>query len=378
MALRTKLAAYFLDLMNGSSSHCWDGLVLGALERASVLYRKGVEKKYRSYADHPERQAWLDAVVISLGNITVGGTGKTPAACMLAQRLQREGYRVALLNRGYRSQKEHDGAVMSDGRQVLLSAAEGGDEACLMARSLPGIPVVIGRERRRSGQIAIEQFGSQVLLLDDGFQHWQLHRDLDIVLVDATNPFGNGKVLPRGILREPMEHLNRAGLFLITKCDQASREAIDAVYSTLQAYNPDAPIAESVHRAKWCISFSDWNGMKGRENCQALPKGTKAVAVSALGNPASFEQTIRSFGYDVVQALRYDDHHHYETDDMAAMKKAADAAGAVLITTEKDAVKLNPEWIRQYDLPLYVLGISLEITRGGEQIDKVLRHVIGG
>ena len=226
--------------------------------------------------------------------------------------------------------------------------------------------------------MAIEQFGSQILLLDDGFQHWQLHRDLDIVLVDATNPFGNGKVLPRGILREPMEHLNRAGLFLITKCDQASREAIDAVYGVLRAYNPGAPIAESVHRAKWCVSFGDWNGMKGREDCQALPMTTKAVAVSALGNPASFEQTIRSFGYEVVQALRYDDHHQYGPDDMAAMKKAADAAGAVLITTEKDAVKLNPEWIRQYELPLYVLGIALEITRGGEQIDKVLRHVIGG
>lgn len=378
MALRTKLAAYFLDLMNGSSRHCWDGLVLNLLEGASVLYRHGVEKKYRSFADHPERQARLDAAVISLGNITVGGTGKTPAACMLAQMLQGEGYRVALLNRGYRSQKENEAAIMSDGRQILLSAEEGGDEACLMARSLPGIPVIVGRERRRSGQIAVDQFDSQILLLDDGFQHWQLRRDLDIVLVDATNPFGNGWMLPRGILREPLEHLNRAGLFIITKCDQAAREAVDSIYGTLQSYNPDAPIAEAVHQAKWCISFDAWSSMRRREECPNLAAGMKAVAVSALGNPASFEQTVRSFGYTVAGTLRYDDHHRYTQEDMAAMRDAAASAGAVLVTTEKDAVKLNPELVRQYSLPLYVLGIAMEITKGKEHIDRVLQHVIGG
>lgn len=378
MALRTKVAAYFINLMNGASHHCWDKLVLRILEGASVLYKAGVEKKYHSLASHPERQAHLDAAVISIGNITVGGTGKTPAVCMLAQMLQQQGYRVALLNRGYRSQKEGDAAVMSDGKKILLSAEEGGDEACLMARSLPGVPVVIGRERRRSGQIAVDQFGSQILLLDDGFQHWQLWRDLDIVLVDATNPFGNGWLLPRGILREPMDHLDRAGLFIITKCDQANREEIDAIYGTLQSYNPDAPIAEAVHRATWCISFEDWNSMKPRESFGDLAKGTSVLAVSALGNPASFEQTVRSFGYDVAGSLRYDDHHRYTRDDIEAMQQTAASAHAVLVTTEKDAVKLDPALIRQYGIPLYVLGIAMEITKGTAHVQNVLQRVIGG
>lgn len=378
MALRTKVASYFLDLMRGESRYFWDGFVLALLDGASALYRAGVEKKYRSYRDRPERCVSLPAKVISLGNITVGGTGKTPAACMIAARLQRQGWRVALLNRGYRSQKERDVGVMSDGTSVLLSAAEGGDEACQMARSLPGIPVLVGRERARSGRLAIERFGAQILVLDDGFQHWQLRRDLDIVLVDATNPFGNGRVLPRGILREPLQHLDRAGLFLLTKCDQVSREDIAAAYAAIRRYNETAPIAESVHRAKWCLPFSQWQKIGAREGGADLPEKSRVVAVSALGNPASFARTVQSMGYELVDEIRYDDHHSYTEKDLTLMKEKAEAAGAVLVTTEKDAVKIDPLLAIRYDLPLYVLGIALEITKGLDDVDKVLQRTIGG
>lgn len=378
MALRTKAAAYYQALVNGTS-HCWcDGLMRAVLTAAAGLYGKGVEKMYRFYAVQPGRQARLPAIIISIGNITVGGTGKTPAAVLISDCLYRQGYDVALLNRGYRSQKEYDVSVMSDGEHVLLTAAEGGDEAFLMACSLPGIPVLVGRKRKESGQMAVSRFGAQILVLDDGFQHWQLHRDLDIVLVDSTNPFGNGHLIPRGILREPLPHLERAGLFILTKCDQARRESVDAVYGVLRQHNRTAPIAESVHRPKWCVSFADWNRLGDKSACRPLPEGTSVVVVSALGNPASFEETVCAFGYTIADVLRYDDHHQYERGDIAVIKEKSETLGAAVVTTEKDAVKIDPCLIEEFNVPLYVLGISLEITKGAEDVGKVLHDVIGG
>lgn len=213
MSFHTKGVSYITYLM-GKGPHRWiDKPVLALLSGAASLYRKVVKKKYDALMRHPERQSSLDVPVVSLGNITAGGTGKTPTACLIARWLLEEGYKVALLNRGYRSKAEAQQAVMSDGEHILLDAAHGGDEALLLARSLPGIPVIVGRKRSETGQLAIDLFKPQVLLLDDGFQHWQLARDLDIVLIDCTNPFGNGHVLPRGLLREPLEHLQRAGFF---------------------------------------------------------------------------------------------------------------------------------------------------------------------
>ncbi|WP_301859850.1 tetraacyldisaccharide 4'-kinase [uncultured Megasphaera sp.] len=378
MALRTRIASYFLYLIHGHGHTLWDRLILRILAGAAVLYRIGVCRKYGMYADHPERQIRLKAKVISLGNITVGGTGKTPAACMIAKYFQHQGYETALLNRGYRSQKESATAVMSDGEHILLSPAVGGDEACLMARSLPGIPVLVGRERAKSGALAEQLFHTQILILDDGFQHWQLHRDLDIVLIDATNPFGNGFLLPRGMLREPLEHLQRAGLFMLTKTDQVDQADIDSIYTVLGRYNGTAPVIETVHRPTWCISFADWNSVKENGSCPSLPENTRGIAVSALGNPASFEQTVRSMGYILADTLRYDDHHQYGQADGAVMAKKARENRAVLITTEKDAVKMDAAMIQTYELPLYVLGIELEVRKGSAVLQKVLQQTIGG
>lgn len=378
MSLRTKLAAYFLYLMQDTPHHGIDIPILKLLEWASLAYKKGVEKKYNSYLRNPQKQTQLSAKVISLGNITVGGTGKTPMTCLLARYLQEKGFRTALLNRGYRSETEGKAAIMSDGEHILLTAAVGGDEACLMARSLPGIPVLVGRNRSSSGQMAIDMFQSQVLLLDDGFQHWQLYRDLDIVLIDGTHPFGNGYVLPRGILREPMEQLRRAGLVIITKADLATERQLQSIYAALRQYHPHVPVAEAVHRPKWCISFADWNSLQKRSECPNLAGGRSVIAVSALGNPASFEATIRSFGYAIADTMRYDDHHQYSRDDLAAMAKKAQELGAVLVTTEKDAVKMDAAYIAAHDVPLYVLGIEIEIIKGETNIENVLKQVVGG
>lgn len=260
MSLRTAGTAYFHYLTGSKEHHWWDWPALLLLGGSSWIYRKAVIMKYRSFADHEERQERLPAVVISLGNITVGGTGKTPMACMLAKELSARGWRVALLNRGYHSKREKGGAsVMSDGRMVLLTAEEGGDEASLMARSLMGIPVLVGRDRAVSGRMAVEKFDAQILILDDGFQHWQLYRDVDIVLIDGTNPFGNGHVLPRGILREPLEHLSRADVFIITKVDQVTPETVAQIQEDLRRYNSSAPVALSVHKPSAVLPFLNWD-----------------------------------------------------------------------------------------------------------------------
>lgn len=378
MSLRTTGAAYFHYLTGKQRHHWWDWPALLLLRGAAWIYRKAVVMKYRSFADHRERQERLPAVVISLGNITVGGTGKTPMACMLAKELAARGLRVALLNRGYRSDSEKGGAsIMSDGRMVLLSAEEGGDEASLMARSLMGIPVLVGRNRAVSGRMAVEKFDSQVLILDDGFQHWQLYRDVDIVLVDGTNPFGNGHVLPRGILREPLEHLDRADLFVITKVDQISRDAIDAITADLRRYNRTAPVALSVHKPSAVVPFLNWNrGLHPEEAMPAVFSDHPVVAVSALGNPASFEETLRSAGFTVADVLRYEDHHHYGPSDIRRMAEIAAEKKCFLVTTEKDAVKLPADLVKEYDLPLYVLAITLDIVEGKEKIDAVLQSVL--
>lgn len=376
MSLMSWGAAYFHYLTGSSSHHWWDWPALALLHGASWLYEKGVLAKYHAIADHPERQEHVPAVVISLGNITVGGTGKTPTACMLARRLQSQGWRVALLNRGYRSQKEQGGAaIMSDGREVLLTAEEGGDEACLMARSLPGVPVLVGRHRALGGRLAVERFGTQVLLLDDGFQHWQLYRDVDIVLIDGTNPFGNGHVLPRGILREPLEQLSRADIFLLTKRDQISQDRAEAIVRELRQYNQEAPVAMAIHKPSRCTAFAAWYDGTGDDGT-LRPDGQPVLAVSALGNPASFEQTLRDAGFTVNGALRYEDHHHYSRDDIRTMAARAAETGCLLVTTEKDAVKLPAAIIDEYDLPLYVLGITIDIVEGQEKIDTILQAVL--
>ena len=379
MSFRTKAAAYFSSLMGEGPHTSLDKLVLHILDGGAVVYDHCVRAKYRPYKENKDKSTHLPARVISLGNITVGGTGKTPMACLLARYLREKGLRVALLNRGYRSRMEKKTAVMSDGKHILLTQDEGGDEAYLLARILPGIPVIVGRDREASGRLAIERFHTQILILDDAFQHWQLARDLDIVLIDATNPFGNGKLLPRGILREPLEHLDRAGLFVITKTDGKTPEDLAVIRQTLHQYNSKAPVATAVQKVKWCVPYQLWLADCRTEYSSYISgNGQKAVTVSALGNPVAFEVTARQFGYNVADTIRFDDHHQYDDDDMKKMKALAIQQNAVIVTTEKDAVKISLEIVEKYNVPLYVLGIETEITDGWFAIQSRLELLLGG
>ena len=210
MSLREKVTKRFLELTERGAQNKGDDLMLSFLEMLEKVYEKAVTRRRHAYAAGIKKETSFDATVISLGNITVGGTGKTPMAVFLTKEIRRMGYTVAVLSSGYRSHAEKTGAIVSDGNNVLLTPAEAGDEAVLLARSLPGVPVLSGRRRTETGHIAVDEFHPDVILMDDAFQHWQVKRELDIVLINAANPVGNGHLLPRGILREPLDELERA------------------------------------------------------------------------------------------------------------------------------------------------------------------------
>jgi 3-deoxy-D-manno-octulosonic-acid transferase len=279
------------------------------------------------------------------------------------------GYRVVILNRGYRSNWDKELGVVSDGQKIYMTAYEAGDEAYLMAKTLPGIPVVIGKDREVTGQYAVDKLGAQVIIMDDGYQHWQLQRDLDIVLVDTLSCFGNGCVLPRGTLREPLEDLNRASMILLTKTDQSSPLSRTQLCDVINKYNAKAPVIGSIHHPLNFVEIADWY-KDIHVNVKDLSelKGQKVMVFSAIGNPSSFEQTLASCGLDILEAIRYPDHHDYGMLEMQYISERAKELKAVaLVTTGKDAVKIPTEFIYfNREIPLYILNMDILITKNNE------------
>jgi 3-deoxy-D-manno-octulosonic-acid transferase len=370
---------YLIQLSHGEDNGIIDWLVLAFLRVLSVLYELGVSVKLSLYNHHLLPTTQLNCCVISIGNITVGGTGKTPTAQKVALMIQKMGYRVVILNRGYRSHWQEKIGVVSDGKKIYMTAYEAGDEAFLMAKQLPGIPVVIGKERAITGQFAVDKFRAEVIILDDGYQHWQLHRDLDVVLVDTLNMFGNGSILPRGTLREPLKNLRRADLFLLTKCDQSSPISRATLCDSLHKYKPNVPIVESIHKPCDFIEIADWykNDMTKALPLEAL-SGQQVMVFSAIGNPSSFEQTMAAEGLKIVEAIRYPDHHDYGMVEMQyIMERAISKHVTALVTTGKDAVKIPTEFIYLHrEVPLYVLDMEIQITKGEDAFVETINAAI--
>ena len=366
---------YVYQLVHGAEVSLAGNILLFVLRFFSFLYEFGVCSKLWLYKVGFFNQKKLDCCVISIGNITVGGTGKTPTAQKVAAMIKNMGYRVVILNRGYRSHWDKELGVVSDGKKIFMTAYEAGDEAYLMAKTLPGIPVVIGKNRAVTGQYAVDKLNAEVIIMDDGYQHWHLYRDLDVVLVDTYNMFGNGSLLPRGTLREPLKHLDRAGLFLLTKTDQSSQFSRINLRKTLAKYNDEAPVIESIHHPKNFVEIADW--YKGiHENTLELSEleGKKVMVFSAIGNPSSFEQTLAGIGLDILEAIRYPDHHDYGMIEMQYIsERAASKEAVALITTAKDAVKIPTEFIYfNRDLPLYILNMDIMITEGQDLFEKAI------
>lgn len=301
---------------------------------------------------------------VCVGNVTVGGTGKTPLVAEICRILQELGARPAVLTRGYRGRLRGRIAAVSDGTRVLLDPATAGDEPVLLAERLRNVPVMAGADRRLSSAEAIRRFGVNVLVMDDGFQHLRLRRDLNIVVVDATRPFGNTHCLPRGTLREPLAALADAHLFVLSRTDLVDAERKVRLKEELAALNPSAPIIETVHAPD---VMRDPATGELRET--AWLRGRKVVGFAGIGNPEAFFGELSRLGATVVETVAFPDHHPYSAADVARLAKWAGLTNAeALVTTEKDGMRLRP--FLPLPVPVWTVGIQMDLGAG----EAVLRR----
>lgn len=308
------------------------------------LYKSGI-LKIRS----------LPVPVISVGNITAGGTGKTPAVIMIADILTKMGIKVAILSRGYKGRAGGEINVVSDSNRIFMKALQSGDEPYMMALKLKGIPVITSPDRHRAGIYAIEEFGADVILMDDGYQHIQLNRKLNILLLDSSSPFGNGYLLPRGVLREPACHINRADVIIFTK-------------SELRTQNPeprtlkDIPICKSRYITE---GFFDMNSKRDITLNKASGKG--GFAFCGIASPDSFRKSLEESGIIIKGFVSFDDHYQFNRRDIDNLiKRAGETNSEILITTEKDAVRLIE--FEPIPFPVWTMKIRMEIFEGEEML----------
>lgn len=351
-------------------------LLLHVLKGLSYLFLMVVSIRYFLYRTGLLRRYPLGTQVISIGNVTAGGTGKTPVTEIFARTLAAEGRKVAILSRGYRrkeapwwqrlfTQVIEKPLVVSDGRRVLLDSATGGDEPYMLASNLPGVAVVVDRNRVKAGRYAVNRLGCDTLILDDGFQYQKLKHSIEVVLVDSTNPFGNGNMLPRGILREPVRNLRRADIIFLTKC----RGDVSAVKEEIRRYNTTAEIVECNHTPK--VMKDVWS----REEFPLDWLRDKTVCtLSGIASPKGFENSLRHLGAKVVWCERYADHHRYDASEVLyALNRTADMGADALVTTEKDAVRFPR--LETAPVKCLYLRIAIEILVGGESFTQLINRI---
>jgi len=343
-------AAYF-KLIDRSSNSPLIWIPLLFLRLLALPYRLIV--CWRNYRfDIGKSVTRVDVPVISIGNLTTGGTGKTPMVGYVARWLRDCGIRVTLLSRGYK-------------------AEQGGqnDEALELERRLPDVPHLQNPSRITSAKTAIEEFAAQILLLDDGFQHRFLARDLDIVLIDATCPFGYDRLLPAGLLREPLSSLKRAGLVMITRTDQVTPETVQRIREKIQRHNREVAIIEFAHHTEGLENFSgdrlDVHGLVG------LP----VLAFSGIGNPAAFRSLLRQQGVEIAEYLEFEDHHHYDRKDIQQLiAKAEEVSASAIVCTMKDLVKIQ---VDQLDgTALWALSVAMEPVSDDELLVRELVRIV--
>jgi tetraacyldisaccharide 4'-kinase len=342
---------------------------LGALYSAAMrarraLYKTGVLRAHK-----------IGAPVISVGNITTGGTGKTPLVEWVARAVAKEGLRVCILTRGYGRAKESQRVLVSDGEHIFADAVEGGDEPLLLAETLRGVAAVVSdADRVAAARWAVENLKSEVFILDDGFQHLRIARDLDMVVIDATNPWSGGKILPRGRLREPLRELSRADCIILTRCEQAHN--VDSLREQAKRLSGGCPVLLSRTRTKTLRPLDATTTESGIADLPSHPSSLiphPFAAFCAVGNPASFYAHLRKDGYTLKLTRAFADHYIYTQRDIDALISEAKRVGApALLTTAKDAVKLRS--IR-FDLPCYVLEIELEFD-DEEKLHSMIREAI--
>ena len=350
--------------------------LLAVLKALSVLFGVAVAVRHALYRFGVLRRHPLGIQVISIGNVTAGGTGKTPVTEIFARTLAAEGRKVAVLSRGYRrkeapwwqrlfTQVVEKPLVVSDGKHVLLDAATGGDEPYMLASNLPGVAVVVDRNRVKAGRYAIKRLGCDTIILDDGFQYQKLKHSIEVVLVDSTNPFGNGNLLPRGILRERAKSLARADIVFLTKC----RGDVSSVKAEIRRYNQTAEIVECNHTPRalkdvWSREEFPLDWLRGKTVC----------TLSGIASPKGFENSLRRLGARVVWCERYADHHRYDASEILyALNRTADMGADALVTTEKDAVRFPR--LETSPVRCLYLRIAIEILAGGESFTDIINRI---
>lgn len=385
-----KIEQYTVEIINGRQKNDYDRAFRIFLFGLSHCYRFAVDLRLSMYKHSILKRQNLGSFVVSVGNLTVGGTGKTPVVELLARTLAIRGRKVAILSRGYRSKsrtwKEKlsnffkgtkyrlPPRVVSDGNQVLLDSQHAGDEPFMLARNLlkndkhSGVAVVVDKDRVYGGRYAITRFGADTLLLDDGLQYMPLRPRINIILVDSTNPFHNHETLPGGLLREPIEHISTADYIFLTK--SKGKESLRHLKKFLRKHNSHSPIIECNHEPRNLQGVIDNSIFM---ELSAL-NGKKVGAICGIAVPESFENYLESLGGEIVYRERYVDHHRYRTSEIQAFCDKAIANGAnMLVTTEKDAVRIPA--IDTHGIPFLFLRVEIRILKGEEYFQDCITNI---
>jgi tetraacyldisaccharide 4'-kinase len=360
----------------------WANVTRTLLFFSSKLFHAAVNIRGWLYRQRILRDKTLGVQVIAVGNLTVGGTGKTPVVEKFARELRDAGRNVAILSRGYRSKPKpfHEWflnkilfredrtppRVVSDGKSLLLDSEMAGDEPYMLASNLKDVVVLVDKDRIKSGRYAIEKFGCDTLLLDDGYQYWELRgRRHDVVLIDRQQPFGNEHLLPRGTLREPPSHLSRAHTVFITKSDGKTAE----LRIRIAELNPEAAIIECVHSP---LYFEDL--FTGERQTLDFLRGKKVASLSGIAQPDSFEQSLVSLGAELVYSKRFADHHRFTQQEVLnVINRGKKRQADVIITTQKDAVRFPK--IDRRDLPILFMRVEIKIVSGANDFQDCVRKI---
>jgi len=373
---------FFLEVILEKRRDKRAAIVRTMLYGLSKVFQVAIKFRRFLYNVRILRDSTLGVQVIAIGNLTVGGTGKTPVVEKFARELSNQGRTVAILSRGYRSKPQpfHEWLVkkillrddttpprvVSDGKSLLLDSEMSGDEPYMLASNLKDVVVLVDKDRVKSGRYAIEKFGCDTLLLDDGFQYWKLRgRRHDIVLVDCQQPFGNEQLLPRGTLREPPSHLARASTIFITKSDGRT----DELKKRIAQFNSSAGIIECIHHPLYLEDV-----FTGQRIDLNFLKGRKVSSLSGIAQPESFEQSLVNLGADLVYARKFADHHRFtQLEVIKVINRSKKKAAEAIITTQKDAVRFPK--IDRRDLPIYFMRVEIKILSGAEDFHDCVRKI---
>lgn len=377
-----KLETYFLTVIEDRRQGFLPSFLQGLLKYLSFLYASIMQVRLWLFEHGIFRHHTLGCQVISIGNLTFGGTGKTPIVEVFARALQKKGRKVAILSRGYKkteptlgeklrgmvsfSKNAHPPRLVSDGKRLLLDSEMSGDEPFMLASNLPEVCVLVDKNRVKAGRYAIQKLGCDTLILDDGFQYLAMKHRMDIVLVDRTNPFGNGYVLPRGILRESYRNIRRASFIFITK---SKGDGSAELKKQLRTLNPDAEIAECRHCPKF---FQDV--YTGERKPLQFVQGLDIAAISGIAVPKGFEDELVRLGGRLLYHKRFTDHHRYTQQEIIDMiNKSIQRGAKAIVTTEKDAVRFPK--IARRDIPIYYLRVEIELLSGAEDFYDCISRI---